>query len=736
MSFANAAMLLGMLGVAIPVLIHLWNRRRVPTIAWGAMQFLDLGPRSRTRMRLAEWLLLAARMLILALVALAAARPIWSSGLGPALGGEAPKDVVIVIDASGGMARRGGGSSPWSEARARADAIVEQLGPGDAAAVVRAGDRARAVLDPPGVDRSRIRGALDALPPPGGSADLPAALGEAFRVLEQSGRHPAAEVVVLTDGDRNPWRLDEPGRWRLLRALHDRLPVPPAIAVESFDVSVDPEAADGAVIDALASRRFIVPGGTIRVGATVRNLGPGTLERSAELVVDGASVPGSSRAVGPLAAGGEVVVEFRTALDAIGSHAVGVRLAPGGTDDPLPVNDASALVVEVAEAMPVLLVDGEPGDRPMTGAADFLRVALMPLGDEAPQFRVSALPPEALNAEALEGQRLLVLANVPSLGPEAAAAVASWAGQGGGVLVVPGDRTDADAWNQAAFREGDGWLPARIGSLRGRFDDRSPIARPLPTSFAAPVFGAIDRDGAPSALGSAALFAAYELIPAEREPAAEVLARLDSGGPWLVDRPVGSGRAAILAGSLDAEGGTLPANPDFVPFVHEVMFRLADPEADAPATRPGAPLVVPVGPSSLAGREAIAVRTPSGRSAEAELDRTDDGVIARLTDTDEAGLYRFDLPGGSLYRLVAAEQAEPPREPLSAGDAEAIAEGWPLAFAADDRLGSRPAGGPGRSPRPLWRALVLAALAGLCLEVWLTRRLARRRGPAAVAGLD
>ncbi|MEW4451079.1 VWA domain-containing protein, partial [Bremerella sp. JC817] len=123
--------------------------------------------------------------------------------------------------------------------------------------------------DPPGVDRSRIRGALDALPPPGGSADLPAALGEAFRVLEQSGRHPAAEVVVLTDGDRNPWRLDEPGRWRLLRALHDRLPVPPAIAVESFDVSVDPEAADGAVIDALASRRFIVPGGTIRVGATV-----------------------------------------------------------------------------------------------------------------------------------------------------------------------------------------------------------------------------------------------------------------------------------------------------------------------------------------------------------------------------------------------------------------------------------------------------------------------------------
>ena len=76
MTFANVAMLLGLLGVAIPVVIHLLTRRRVPTIDWGAMQFLELGRRARTRVRLAEWLLMAARMLLLALLALAAARPL------------------------------------------------------------------------------------------------------------------------------------------------------------------------------------------------------------------------------------------------------------------------------------------------------------------------------------------------------------------------------------------------------------------------------------------------------------------------------------------------------------------------------------------------------------------------------------------------------------------------------------------------------------------------------------
>ena len=50
----NAAMLVGLLGAAVPVVIHLINRSRDPIVDWGAMQFLELGRRARQELRLNE----------------------------------------------------------------------------------------------------------------------------------------------------------------------------------------------------------------------------------------------------------------------------------------------------------------------------------------------------------------------------------------------------------------------------------------------------------------------------------------------------------------------------------------------------------------------------------------------------------------------------------------------------------------------------------------------------------
>ena len=73
------------------------------------------------------------------------------------------------------------------------------------------------------------------------------------------------------------------------------------------------------------------------------------------------------------------------------------------------------------------------------------------------------------------------------------------------------------------------------------------------------------------ALAEADLFAYRVLAPRE---GSSVLARLDTGDPWIVERPHGKGRVLLLASALDAEAGTLPVNPDFVPFAHELILHL------------------------------------------------------------------------------------------------------------------------------------------------------------------
>ncbi len=735
----NATMLVGLAGVAIPLVIHLLNRRTDPVVDWGAMQFLEFSPRERRRLHLAEILLMLARMALLAMVALALARPFWtprpagaSADPGDAKAGDAGprRDVVLVLDGSSRMGRQVGGTTPRDRAIAWARGFVKRLRPGDSVAVLVAKDRVRPLVDPPSFDLGRVDRALADAPTARGSADLPAALGEAFRVLERTG-NPARDVVVLTDGRRGAWRPGGLGRWSLLRDLRRRMPSPPRIWAPSFGLDApstgDSAAPDGSVGPLALSRSLLTPGLPVEVTATIANAGPGPMTRAVELVVDGKGVPGSSRVVGPIPAGGKTPATFRATFEAPGSHLVAVRLAPAA--DPLPVDDESARPVAVASALSVLLVDGEPSLEPLGGEVDFLRAALAPTGDPTPLVRASTVAARDLRGgESFAGKRVVVLANVDRLAPGVAAAIGSFVESGGGLLIAPGDRTDAAAFNGRLDRDGRGWPPARLGPLKGDFAARSAVAHPAPGTFDGPALGPLGKGDAP-ALGQADLFAYRALEPA---PGASVVARLDTGDPWIVERPFGKGRVALLAGPVDAEAGTLPVNPDFVPWSHELIAHLAAGSDATGPIRPGEPLTFDLDPPPPPEVASLPLTIPSGATVALPVVRSGASARARHADTSEPGIYRLALPGPAgafLYAAVAGDDREADPAPLEAAEADALARGWPLTFDADpDRLADRVLAVDRARRDEVWHALILAALAGLCLEVWLTRRMIRERG--------
>ncbi len=485
--------------------------------------------------------------------------------------------------------------------------------------------------------------------------------------------------------------------------------------------TAEPDAPNGSVGRVSVARALVTPGLPIVVTAEVANAGPGPLSRTAELLVDGVTAPDSTRAISALPAGGKTSLTFTTTISEPGAHLLTARLVGG--DDALPADDESSVAVEVASALNVLLVDGEPGREPFTGEVDFLRAALAPTGDDTPQVHASVVEANQFTSDSLKDQRMLILANVERLDPDQTVAVARFLEAGGGVLVAPGDRCDAAFWN------GLSWLPAGLGDRVGDYAARKVVAHPAPSTFSGPVLPPFAQGEAPP-LASADMFA-YRIL--EPSAGASVSARLDTKAPWVVERGQGRGRVLVLAGPLDAEGGTLPVNPDFVPLVHEWALHLAGGSAPA-SLRPGEPAEFALNPAPAATLKSLPLLTPAGDAAQATIVRGASGVKARYEETSEPGVYRLtrpDPPGGFAYVVVQGDSSLIDDSALDPAEASKLSEGWPLEFAPDaDRLASHLfTTGPG-ARRELWRGLVLAALAGLCMEVYLTRKLVRGQGLA------
>src|SRR6056300_761112 len=126
MSFLNPLLLLGALGIGLPILAHLLNRFEVKRTDWAAMRFLNRNVRVRSRqLRLRDILLLILRCLALLLLVFALARPLLDSESW--LPGERRAGVVIALDSSFSMGHGPEGETRFDEALRRIEVIREQM---------------------------------------------------------------------------------------------------------------------------------------------------------------------------------------------------------------------------------------------------------------------------------------------------------------------------------------------------------------------------------------------------------------------------------------------------------------------------------------------------------------------------------------------------------------------------------------------------------------------------------
>src|SRR3954468_5929074 len=96
--------------IALPIVIHILNRRRYKVVHWAAMEYLLAAmKKNRRRLKFEQWLLLATRCAVLLFLGLALARPLGcSENSVAAMAAERTGLHVLVIDNSYSMAYEAG----------------------------------------------------------------------------------------------------------------------------------------------------------------------------------------------------------------------------------------------------------------------------------------------------------------------------------------------------------------------------------------------------------------------------------------------------------------------------------------------------------------------------------------------------------------------------------------------------------------------------------------------------
>ncbi|HED05466.1 MAG TPA: VWA domain-containing protein [Ignavibacteria bacterium] len=141
MIFLNPAILFGLLAASIPVLIHLFNLRKLKKVEFSTLAFLkELQKNKIRKIKLKQWILLVLRVLIILFLVTAFARPTLK---GVAIGGTtsaAKTTAVFILDNTFSMSVINSKGSYLNQAKATINKLLSQLQEGDEAALVLVSD--------------------------------------------------------------------------------------------------------------------------------------------------------------------------------------------------------------------------------------------------------------------------------------------------------------------------------------------------------------------------------------------------------------------------------------------------------------------------------------------------------------------------------------------------------------------------------------------------------------------
>ncbi|MBK7857229.1 MAG: BatA domain-containing protein [Archangiaceae bacterium] len=697
MTFAHPLLLWGCLGALIPLLVHLFDRRRPRPHPFGAIAFvLKSQKRTASRLRLRRLLLYTLRTLILLAVPIALARPELSQK-GAVTAGLGPMATVIVLDDSLSMRWRDtrglSGQTLFEHAKTEAKAAARELMPEEPATALVCG-AAPAPPAPLSFDRARMLQLLDDAQPTWEAADSSRCLELAARALEDSPL-PGKRIVLVSDFTATSLRTEAP--LPTVAGLKGER-IRPEVVLRDAAAGLD-ALPNHALLDVKVEPAPQVDPKAFQFTFTARNFSDEAMKDvELQLKVDGRVVSKGFFDLPPHGTGQKALTHrFEGGPVAV----VEGVLAP----DALTEDDTRTVVLPVPRELTALVVNGAPSPQKFRDEAFFVEAALQAGGSPV---RAVVRDADAAFREDFSSYDVIFLLNVEAPRGDVAQRLKAFVESGHGLFISMGDRVEPDAWNQAMGAV----LPRRLKLYKtavepGSSDVGARSARLSQVMAEHPVllpFTGRAREGLMSAR-----FSRYMLL----EPGAEggqVLGTLDDGAPALVAMRRGRGQVLLFTSTVDRDWSDFSIRTSFLPLMQRIAAWLS---------------------GALEEREELKVTVGDTATLQTQLPLSEvdllgpEGLELKLRKQPDGALSAGPLPAPGAWLAKSEGQVLPALSfavsvDAAESDLTRLKPDELKAFFGDDAV--KGGSSSTESKAPIWTWLIVAAVLAFFLEGLLLKR--------------
>ena len=630
----------GVIGASIPIILHLLNRERARQLIFSTVRFIQMSHQTNVRRhKLKRLLLLLMRILMLALLGFAFARPFFADSLAVTQKTGGKRNAVIILDTSYSMQY----AAVFEDAKKEATQILDGLDAADAACLILSSDNAR-VVAPLGSEFSHIRTALNTAETTNNQTDYLDALQNADEIL---GGIPIGEkqVYLISDMQKRGWE-------NFIET--DKLSAD--IQINFVDVHVE-EPQNLAITGISVPPVVLKEQKASRLVARVRNFGTEPVENlPVRLFID-------DNAIDTV----ELDIEADDLADAVFSvefqdeatHTGWVELP----EDRLLVDNKRYFMLQSLQSIKVHAVRERTrsGNRYQTDETFFIKKALASGGNTAARINFTetfSVP----NAATLQRVDVLILADVAALSSAEAERVKNFVANGGGLILTVGDNIDTDTYKRHLGGE-DGLMPCDFVQAVGDAFNRDQFRVIATVQYDHPIFIPF-KEPNHGDFGKARFYKLFQAVPTKD---ATVIASYDDGSPALFEKPYGNlGRVLCFTSTIDREWNDLPIRAVYLPFLHESIKYLALKSVDTtPDYRINDSVELKMGMEGrkigglgtpLPSNQAIAIFDPNNVETRLQPDENaPEGSSPNsifYTDTSVPGIYSAHVSGGDTHYFV------------------------------------------------------------------------------------